>query len=154
MSGMKASMRSVFSTYDRPSVLRPSQKKWLHKRNLQYGFTNKLGHRFDNIVDPPDQIRLSWYHRHCFDNQYQPCQGKDQPKKFGHYLPYKTSPKMHANHYMQNYDAKTISAPLGSCINEIYAKFWSRNIQQGITNDGLLHSRFQHQLVVLNHFVW
>ena len=61
---------------------------------------------------------------------------------------------MHANHYMQNYDAKTIPAPLGSCINEIYAKFWSRNIQQGITNDGLLHSGFQHQLVVLNHFVW
>ena len=55
---------------------------------------------------------------------------------------------------MQNYDAKTIPAPLGSCINEIYAKFWSRNIQQGITNDGLLHSGFQHQLVVLNHFVW
>ena len=61
---------------------------------------------------------------------------------------------MHANHYMQNYDAKTIPVPLKSCINEIYAKFWSRNIQQGITNDGLLHSRFQHQLVVLNHFVY
>ena len=54
---------------------------------------------------------------------------------------------------MQNYDAKTIPAPLESCINEIYAKFWSRNIQQGITND-LLHSGFQHQLVVLYHFVW
>ena len=60
---------------------------------------------------------------------------------------------MHANHYMQNYDTKSIPVPLGSCINEIYAKFWSRNIQRGITNDGLLHSGFQHQLVVLNHFV-
>ena len=147
-------MRSVFSTYDRPSVMRPSQKKWLHKRNLKYGFTNKLGHRFDNIVDPTDQILVSWYHRHCFDNQYQPCRGKDRPTKFDYFLPYKNSLILHAYHYMQNYDAKSIPAPLKSCINEIYAKFWSINIQQGITNDGLLHSGFQHQLVVLHHFVW
>ena len=52
-------------------------------------------------------------------------------------------------------NTKSIPVPaLESCINEIYEKFWSRNIQQGITNDGQLHSGFQHQLVVLNHFVW
>ena len=61
---------------------------------------------------------------------------------------------MHAKHITQKYNIKAISSPLVSCINEIYAKFWSINIQWGITNDGLLHSTFQHQLVVLYNFVW
>ena len=49
-------MRSVFSTYGRRSVLRPSNKNQAHERISQRDDTYKFGHRFDNIVDPPDQI--------------------------------------------------------------------------------------------------
>ena len=54
--GKRATMRSVFSTYDRRSVLRPSEKKCPHQSNSQRDDTYKFGHRFDNIVDPNDKI--------------------------------------------------------------------------------------------------
>ena len=146
-----------FYICERVSVLRPIEKKCPHQSNSHCDDTYKFGHRFDNIVDPTDKIWGSWYHRHCFDNHYYPCFEEKISLQSLAIL----AIQKHTNYACKTYNTKIQYQPnLGaSC------KLHEWNLRKilihkhtpwgiSITNDGLLHSRFQSMLVVLQHFVW